>query len=358
MSPLFELSETALSFVIIIGAITALFMGFLGMVQNDIKRVVAYSTLSQLGYMTVALGASAYSAAIFHLMTHAFFKALLFLAAGIVIHALAGEQDMRRMGGLRRLMPKTAVAMWIGGLALVGIPPFAGFFSKDSILAAALGHGWYGVVLWVCGMAGAFLTGLYTFRMIFLVFGGEPSAYVREHPPHMPAEAAPRLSMAWAVGALSILSVVGGWLQFAGVWTSIANWLDPVARPLVTASGTQEAISSIFAVGFGLAGIASAWWIYVAKKEPPPQPAPVLEKKFYFDELYDALFYKPAVYVARGLFGAVEGPLVAGSVAGVAGTTRALGRGARSLQTGLVRNYVFALAAGLAVLAVVFIAVR
>jgi NADH-quinone oxidoreductase subunit L len=355
---LFELAPKVQDLAAGLGAATLLVAGLIALVQTDIKRVIAYSTMSQIGYMFLGAGLGAYGNSMFHLMTHAFFKALLFLAAGIVIHALAGEQDKRRMGGLRRLMPKTAVAMWIGGLALVGIPPFAGFFSKDSILAAALGHGWYGVVLWVCGMAGAFLTGLYTFRMIFLVFGGEPSAYVREHPPHVPEEAAPRLSMAWALGALSVLSVVGGWLQFAGVWTSIANWLDPVARPLVAASGTQEAISSIFAVGFGLAGIASAWWIYVAKKEPPPQPAPVLEKKFYFDELYDALFYKPAVYAARGLFGAVEGPLVAGSVAGVAGTTRALGRGARSLQTGLVRNYVFALATGLAVLAVVFIAVK
>jgi NADH-quinone oxidoreductase subunit L len=355
---LFELAPKVQDVAAGLGAATLLMAGLIALVQTDIKRVIAYSTMSQIGYMFLGAGIGAYANSMFHLMTHAFFKALLFLAAGIVIHALAGEQDMRKMGGLRRLLPKTAVAMWIGGLALVGVPPFAGFFSKDSILAAALAHGWYGVVLWVCGMAGAFLTGLYTFRMIFLVFGGEPSAYVREHPPHVPEEAAPRLSMAWAVGALAVLSVVGGWLQFAGVWTTVSNWLDPVAKPLVTASGTQEAISSIFAVGFGLAGIAAAWWIYVAKKEPPPKPSPVLEKKLYFDELYDALFYRPAVFIAKALFRGVEGPIVAGSVTGVAGTTRALGRSARELQTGLVRTYVFALAAGLAVLVVVFVAVK
>ena len=175
MSPLFELSDTALSFVTIIGAITALFMAFLGIVQNDIKRVVAYSTLSQLGYMTVALGVSAYSAAIFHLMTHAFFKALLFLGAGSVIIALHHEQDLRKMGGLRKYMPITYMTAVIGSLALAGIPPFAGFFSKDAIIEAVqLSHGrrpWLSRYFAV--MAGVFVTAFYSFRMLFLAFHGK-----------------------------------------------------------------------------------------------------------------------------------------------------------------------------------------
>src|SRR6476469_9982178 len=173
MSPLFELSPTALSFVTIIGATTALFMAFLGIIQNDIKRVVAYSTLSQLGYMTVALGVSAYSAAIFHLMTHAFFKALLFLGAGSVIIALHHEQDLRRMGGLRKYMPITYITAVIGSLALAGIPPFAGFFSKDAIIEAVqLSHiGGHGFALFAV-MAGVFVTAFYSFRMLFLAFHG------------------------------------------------------------------------------------------------------------------------------------------------------------------------------------------
>ena len=175
MSPLFELSDTALSFVTIIGAIGALFMGFLGMIQNDIKRVVAYSTLSQLGYMTVALGVSAYAGGIFHLMTHAFFKALLFLGAGSVIIAMHHEQDMRHMGGLRKYMPITYVTMVIGSLALCGIPPFAGFFSKDAIIEAVHLSKIPGTASPISPvMAGVFVTAFYTFRMMFMTFHGAP----------------------------------------------------------------------------------------------------------------------------------------------------------------------------------------
>src|SRR5690606_36903412 len=174
MSPLFELSVTALSFVLVIGATTALFMGLLGLVQHDIKRVVAYSTLSQLGYMTVALGASAYAAGIFHLMTHAFFKALLFLAAGSVIIAMHHEQDIRRMGGLRRYMPVTYWTALVGSLALSGVPGLSGFFSKDAIIAAASESGIPGAgYAYACVLAGVFVTALYSFRMFFLVFHGE-----------------------------------------------------------------------------------------------------------------------------------------------------------------------------------------
>jgi NADH-quinone oxidoreductase subunit L len=181
MSPLFEHSEAALSFVLIIGATTAFFMGLLGVVNNDIKRVVAYSTLSQLGYMTVALGASAYSAAIFHLMTHAFFKALLFLAAGSVIIGMHHEQDMRKMGGLAKYMPITAVTSWIGSLALVGTPFFSGFYSKDTIIeAVGESHRWGATYAYYCVLAGVFVTSLYTFRMLFMTFHG-PERFKHAH---------------------------------------------------------------------------------------------------------------------------------------------------------------------------------
>src|SRR5712692_8787448 len=181
--------------------------------QVDIKRVIAYSTMSQIGYMFLGAGLGAYSNGMFHLMTHAFFKALLFLAAGIVIHSLADEQDMRKMGGLRRLLPGTYRASLIGSLALVGIFPFAGFFSKDSILAAAMAHGTYGYILWVAGLTGTFLTGLYTFRLFFIVFGGEPSAFVREHF-HALKRDVVGVSMGGSVAVLAVLSLFGGWIQF------------------------------------------------------------------------------------------------------------------------------------------------
>ena len=177
----FELAPVVQDLAAGLGAATILLAGLVALVQTDIKRVIAYSTMSQIGYMFLAVGIGAYANGMFHLMTHAFFKALLFMAAGIVIHSLMAEQDMRKMGGLRKYLPKTYIAFLAGSLALVAIPTFSGFFSKDSILAASLAEGTYGAVLWVVGIAGAVLTGIYTFRMLFMVWGGEPSAFVREH---------------------------------------------------------------------------------------------------------------------------------------------------------------------------------
>jgi NADH-quinone oxidoreductase subunit L len=340
-----------------LGAATLLVAGLIALVQTDIKRVIAYSTMSQIGYMFLAVGLGAYANGMFHLMTHAFFKALLFMAAGIVIHALAGEQDLRKMGGLRRFLPKTYWAFVVGALALAGVPPFAGFFSKDSILAAALAHGWYGQILWVVGMVGAFLTGLYTFRMLFMAFWGEPSPFVREHF-HALKRDVVGVSLAVPVGVLAVLAALGGWLQFAGIWTPVSNWLEPVAPALVDASSLQEGASSAIAVALGLAGIGAAWWIYVARRAEAPASSPVLEHKFYFDELYDLLFYRPSVLIARGLLALVERPLVFGSVRGISGAIRGLGTETRSLQTGLVRTYALAIAASLAVVTVVFVVVR
>ncbi len=356
--PLFELAPRVQDVAAGLGAATLLITGLIALVQTDIKRVIAYSTMSQIGYMFLGAGLGAYANAMFHLMTHAFFKALLFLGAGLVIHALAGEQDIRKMGGLGRLMPKTWWAMLVGGLALTGIPPLSGFFSKDSILAVALDRGAYGDVLFAVGMIGAFLTGLYTFRMLFVVFGGEPSGYVQEHPPHAHGDRVAQRSMGWAVGALAVLAAGGGWLQFAGVWTPVSDFLEPVARPLVEASGTQETIASVLAVVLGAAGIGVAWWIYAARRMGAPRPWRLLERKFWFDELYQGLFYWPAVGLSRSLSAVVEGPLVGGSITAVTGLARRGGGLARALQTGLVRMYVFALAAGLAILVLVFVAVR
>ena len=355
----FELAPTIQDLAAGLGAATLLAAGLIALVQTDIKRVIAYSTMSQIGYMFLGAGLGAYANGMFHLMTHAFFKALLFLAAGVVIHALAGEQDMRRMGGLGRLLPRTRIAFVIGALALVGIPPFAGFFSKDSILASAMASGTYGYLLWFAGLAGTFLTGLYTFRMVYLVFGGAPSGYVREH--HHAEHGEGPFSMVTPVAVLAVLSVIGGWLQFAGVWTTMADWLEPVAHPLVEPTLTQDLITSVLAVGLGIAGIAVAWLVYSARRTLLPAARPlrrVLEERLYFDAAYDALFYRPAAAVAHLWTRGIEQPLIAGSAAGIAATVRDAGRGVGEAQTGLLRTYALAIAGAVAVLAVTFVAFR
>jgi NADH-quinone oxidoreductase subunit L len=343
-----------------LGAGTLLLAGLIALVQVDIKRVIAYSTMSQIGYMFLGAGLGAYANGMFHLMTHAFFKALLFMAAGIVIHALAAEQDMRKMGGLRQFMPRTYWAFVVGALALVGLPPFAGFFSKDSILAAAMDHGTYGYILWVVGLAGTFLTGLYTFRMLFMVFWGEPSPFVREHF-HALRRGVVGVSMASTVAVLAVLSVVGGWLQFAPIWHPVETWLQTVAEPIVSPTSWQEAISSALAFVLGLAGIAVAWLIYGARRVAVPRFAfaqRTLEQKFYFDEAYDALFYAPSVFFARMLGRVVEQPFIAESGTELGSDTRDVGRLVTRVQTGLLRTYALAIASSVAVLAIVFVAVK
>src|SRR5919202_470749 len=289
--------------------------------------------------MFLGAGIGAYANGMFHLMTHAFFKALLFMAAGLVIHALA----------------------------LVGIPPFAGFFSKDSILAAAMHDGWYGYLLWAAGLVGTFLTGLYTFRMLFIVFGGEPSGFVREHLIRGRREHAHHgegpFSMTSTVAILAVLSVVGGWIQFAPLWTPITHWFDVVAPTLPQAepASWQEAVSSALAFALGLAGLVVAWLLYSRRRLTVPRLAfaqRALEHKLYFDEAYDLVFYRPATATAR-LFGRiVEGLVVGGSIAGLTRGTRDLARGVAEAQTGLLRTYALAIAGGLAVLLVVFISVK
>jgi len=340
-----------------LGAATLLMAGFIALVQVDIKRVIAYSTMSQIGYMFLGVGLGAYPNGMFHLMTHAFFKALLFMAAGLAIHAVAGEQDIRKLAGVGKLMPQTKWAFLIGSLALVGVPPFAGFFSKDSIIAAAFSRGWYGDVLGAAALVGALLTGIYAFRLYFIVFTGEPSAFAREHFHAHHGQEGP-LSMRWTVGVLALLAWVGGFLQFAPVWHPLTNWLAPVAAPVADATNTQEAIASVLAVLLGLAGIGIAWALYSAKRYPVPRTVRLFERKFYWDELYNWLWYHPADLVSRGFYAFVEQPLIAGSLSAV---PRGFGLGSTELgraQNGLVRSYALALAGGVAILAVVFLSVR
>jgi len=355
--PLFEKAYVVEDLAAGLGAATLLMAGLIALVQTDIKRVIAYSTMSQIGYMFVGAGLGAYPNAMFHLMTHAFFKALLFLAAGIAIHALAGEQDIRRLAGVGRLMPFTKWVFLAGSLALVGIFPFAGFFSKDSIITSALDHGWYGDVIYAACLAGAFLTGVYAFRLYFIVFTGEPTPFAREHFHRHHGQEGPA-SMLWTVGVLGVLSVIGGLLQFAPIWHPLSTWLDPVDRPLVAPTNAQEWVTSAIAIAVGLAGIAVAWVLYAARRVPVPRALPALEKKLYWDELYDAVWYRTSDLAGRALYALVEKPLIGGSIAAVTG---AVGLGSRELsvaQNGLVRSYALALAGGLAVLAVVFLAVR
>jgi len=355
--PLFEKAYVIEDLAAGLGAATLLMAGLIALVQTDIKRVIAYSTMSQIGYMFVGAGLGAYPNAMFHLMTHAFFKALLFLAAGIAIHAVVGEQDIRKLAGVGKLMPFTKWVFLIGSLALVGIFPFAGFFSKDSIISSALDHGWYGDVIYAACLVGAFLTGIYAFRLFFIVFTGEPSAFTREHFHRHHGQEGPT-SMLWTVGTLGVLSVIGGLLQFAPLWHPLTDWLAPVAAPIVEPTNAEEWITSAVAIAVGLAGIAVAWAIYGARRVAAPRALPALEKKFYWDELYDIVWYRTSDLLARGLYAFVELPLIGGSLAAVGVV---FGTGSRELslaQNGLVRSYALALASGLAVLTVVFLAVR
>jgi NADH-quinone oxidoreductase subunit L len=357
--PIFEQARTIELIGAGAGALTLLVAGLIALVQTDIKRVIAYSTMSQIGYMFVGVGVGGYANGMFHLMTHAFFKALLFMAAGLAIHAIAGEQDIRKLRGLGRLMPFTKWCFLAGALALVGVPPFAGFFSKDPIIASTLNIGWYGYVFYACGIAGAFLTGLYTFRLWFLVFPGEPSPFVREHyHDHHGREGA--WTMLLPVGILAVLATVGGWIQFPPHWEPITKWLAPVAPSLADAvpSSTQETVTSIVTVLVGLAGIAVAWAVYSERRIAIPA-APfwrrLFENKFYFDWLYDRIFYAPSAWVATVLRREFEEPVVLQTGPDLGDTTLATGSLVRRIQTGLLRTYVLFLAAGAAGVVLAFL---
>ncbi|MGA9853881.1 MAG: NADH-quinone oxidoreductase subunit L [Gammaproteobacteria bacterium] len=384
LSPLFELSDTALSVVMVIGAITALFMGLVGIVQNDIKRVIAYSTISQLGYMAAALGASAYAVSIFHLMTHAFFKALLFLAAGSVIIAMHHEQDMRYMGGLRKYMPITYTTFIVGSLALIAFPGFSGFFSKDTIIDAIheshrLGSGF---AYW-CVLLGAFVTALYTFRMLFMTFHGKPRFVVEQghgshgddahahlkpgHLLHVPKESP------WVVTVplimLAIPSLLIGWPtiqpllygNFFGTSIYVASDHHVMRNLAAQFHGAGNMVLESFStpsLWIALSGVLVAWIFYMLKPAWPGVLAKVfkpiyelLVHKFYFDEIY-ALFIAGG---ARGLGGLLwkvgDTEIIDGGL--VNGSARAIGWFARILrrsQSGYLYHYAFAMIIGLCLL--------
>jgi len=374
MSPLFELSDAALSFVMLIGAITALSMGLIGIVQNDVKRVIAYSTLSQLGYMTVALGASAYSAAIFHLMTHAFFKALLFLGAGSVIIALHHEQDMRHMGGLRKYMPITWLTAWVGTLALVGFPFFAGFYSKDMIIeAVAESHRWGSSFAYFAVVAGVLITAIYSFRLLYLTFHGKERFEVvhdgGEHLPsgqlaHAPKESP--LVVTIPLILLAIPSIFIGWMTIEPVL--FGGWLEDSIFVLdknnVMAglgehfhSATAMAIHSIHTLPFWLmiTGLATSTVIYLfrpsiadAIQKRMPALYRLLDHKYYFDEFYQKFFANGSVRLGRNLWKKVDvGVIDNGIVNGSAHVVEWVAAQVRRWQTGFLYDYAFAMIIGL-----------
>lgn len=383
MSPLYEMSEVALSFVMIIGAITAFFMGLMGIIQNDIKRVVAYSTLSQLGYMTVALGASAYSVAVFHLMTHAFFKALLFLGAGSVIIGMHHDQDIRHMGGLRKYMPITWITSLIGSLALVGTPFFSGFYSKESIIEA-VHHAnvpGSGIAYWAL-LSGVFVTAFYSFRMYFLVFHGKPrfeTAHGHDahghdahghdgHGAHVPHESpwvvtVPLVLLAIPsiiIGALAADSMITG-EYFKGVITVFADKHPAMAALAEHWHGwVAMALHGFTSLPFWLmiAGIATAWYFYLVNPAIPARLQQtfkgiytVLENKYYLDRFNEWFFAGGARRLGSGLWkrgdqGLIDGLVVNGSARLVGWFSRVLRQG----QTGFLNHYAIAMIIGLAFL--------
>jgi NADH-quinone oxidoreductase subunit L len=366
-SPIFEAAPEVQHLAAIIGAITLLVAGVVALVQWDIKRVIAYSTMSQIGYMFLGAGIGAYGYAIFHLMTHAFFKALLFMSAGLVIHHLDGEQDIRKMGGLKSVMPRTHIAFLAGALSLAGIPIFAGFWSKDGIVAAAFAtNDALGAFLYAAGLVGALLTGLYTFRLYFSVFRGEPSELVKEHSHDtMRAEDAGGhsegpLSMLVPVGVLSVLATIGGLVVIPGVWEPFLHWIDETAEPLVQATVAEDYGTSAIAVSLGLIGFFLARRAFHAGRQLVTNPDiwRVLEHKLYFDELYDALFYRPAAALSVALRRNVEEPVVERSLDEIGSGTLQVGGEVARVQSGLLRTYAVAIAFAVAVLIVVFVAVR
>ena len=358
MSPLFEWSSTALSFVLVVGAVTALFMGLLGLVQNDIKRVIAYSTLSQLGYMTVALGVSAYAAGIFHLFTHAFFKALLFLAAGSVIVALHHEQDIRKMGGLKQYLPITYWTSLIGTLALIGFPGLSGFFSKDAIIEAvhASTIPGAGFALWAV-MIGVFVTALYSFRLFFLVFHGKPRFDAHGHPPHESPQ-----SITVPLILLAIPSVLAGYLIGEIVYGDFFNGVITVMphNDVLAAAGYHGLLGFVLhgltalPVWLALAGVLTAWWLYIKRPELPAQIQQrfsgihkVLENKYGFDSFNDRVFAGGSRGLGRLLSNAGDRVMIDGVVVnGTARLINLIARLGRHIQTGYLYHYAFAMILG------------
>ncbi|WP_428489387.1 NADH-quinone oxidoreductase subunit L [Rhodopila sp.] len=368
MSPLMEYAPTALGFVTFIGASTALFAATIGCAQNDIKRVIAYSTCSQLGYMFAAAGVGAFQASIFHLITHAFFKALLFLSAGSVIHAMSDEQDMRKMGGLARVIPVTCTVMWIGNLALAGIPPFAGSYSKDAIISAtyAAGTG-IGTYAFICTVLAAFLTAFYSWRLLFMTFHGKSRAdhHVLEH-----AHESPWVMLGPLV-VLSIGAIFAGWAL--DNWFIGADW-QHFWNGAIFNGPNNHVIENLEHVPtwvdlsplvFALLGIAAAFVMYIVNPLLPGRLAQsfngiyrFLLNKWYFDELYNTIFVQPAIRLSRLFWQVGDVTLIDGVPNGLAELTTDGSRQAVKFQTGSLAVYAFVMLIGVVVLVGIFMLTR
>jgi NADH-quinone oxidoreductase subunit L len=393
MHPLFQLAPAAGDVGAIIGATTLLIAGTIGLAATDLKRVIAYSTMSQIGYMIMGVSVGAYTAGLFHLMTHAFFKALLFMAAGSVIAAMGGNQSLDRMSGLRRALPFTFGCFIIGGLALTGVPPFSGFFSKDSLLLVVAGRGGWHWVLYVAGYLGALLTGLYTFRMVFRAFLGEPCAEaveLIEHrhlfhpaqptnpangevedtdvgfpgPEHVIAERA--LSMRFAMGLLALLALVGGIVAIP----KTTSWLDHFLAPAFAdstivshASNGMLYLGLILGAVISLSSIAVAYVVWVARPSLAVATstrlrplASLFEHKWYFDELIDALVVRPGAWFGRFAQNTFERVVVNGAlIGGTTGLVRASSALVRAAQSGILRVYAGLMLVGIAVVSLYFL---
>jgi len=367
---LFAHAPTAMLVVAIVGCATAFFAATIGLVQTDIKKVLAYSTVSQLGYMFLACGVGAFSAGIFHLVTHAFFKALLFLAAGSVIHAMGGEQDMSHMGGLRKKIKWTFATMLTATMAIAGIPPLAGFFSKDAILFSAFQNSGGQHLLYLFGLLTALLTSFYMFRLIFLTFHGKPR-YVEQH---VHVHESP-WSMLGPLVILAVLSIIGGWLAAPALWGGsnyFANFLAPVfgspAGPEAVSEGAVgarqlELVLAGVSVGAALIGLAVAYWLYLKRPGKADglahsvKPAyTTLLNKYYVDELYAAVVVKPLLWISTNvLWKTADVAGIDGAVNGIADGARAIGDGVRHAQSGNTRSYaVWVVVGAIVIIAVIF----
>ncbi|MDI6802029.1 MAG: NADH-quinone oxidoreductase subunit L [Thermodesulfovibrionales bacterium] len=364
-NPLFSLSEVAMNVVALTGAITSLFAATIALVQNDIKRIVAYSTVSQLGYMFLACGVGAYGAGIFHLYTHAYFKALLFLGAGSVMHAMAGELDVQKMGGLKKHMPITYITFLIASLSIAGIPGLAGFFSKDEILWLAYNHGMVGKIVWAMGTVVAALTAFYSFRIIFLAFHGKfRGTHEQEHHLHESPKVMTIPLIILAIGAIS-----AGWFGIPaalGGSNAIAHFFEPVlGHPHVTAGHEEEFMVMGISIAAAIGGIFISWIFYSLKPEMPKNLAKKFKRiyitlwnKYYVDELYDFIIVRPMKWLANSILVAVtDGKIIEGIVNGVPQAIRNFSERLRKLQTGQLQHYGLGMALGLfVILALVLIA--
>jgi NADH-quinone oxidoreductase subunit L len=356
-NPLYELAPSASDTVAVVGALTLFVAATIAFVQEDVKRILAWSTVSQIGYMIMGAGLGAYSSSMFHLVTHAFFKALLFLGVGIVIHALAGQQSIDRMGGLRRHLRLAHVAVLVGCLAIAGVPPFSGFFSKDEILARAFDAGALGVVLGIVGLAAAGLTAFYMFRLFFRTFWGPEPVGGYDVAPH-PS----RRGMGIPVAALAVLAAVGGLLQVPGAYHPLEDWLEPalIADPGIEASTGAEIVVGVVGALLALAAIALAWWIFVADPArrlrlaaAAPTTRELLADQYRFDEVYEGAVVEPVRELGDVLIRDAEPYGVQGPLSAVVTGLLDAGRGLRRLQSGLVRSYAFAMIAGVAIVGVI-----